>query len=137
MHTMGKRMAVAIAAGLALLGCVHLGSVEGNVETSAAYADERSGPIPMVSAMVGVKNVFIPSTVVVSEGSGRSLTIFNTTEIPHGFAIPALGVQTILQPGEETVVTLPLLEGGHIYDIGCQLHAPHRHAALVVVHAPR
>ena len=62
------------------------------------------------------------------------MSIFNTTEIPHGFTIPALGVETILQPGEETVVALPALEGGHIYDIGCHLHAPHRHATLVVVH---
>jgi hypothetical protein len=132
---MGIRKTAGIAVALALLGCVHLGSVESNVETSAAYTDDRSGPIPMVSTMVGVRNVFIPSTVVVSEGSGRSLTIFNTTDIPHGFTIPGLGVETILQPGEETVVALPALEGGHIYDIGCQLHAPHRHATLVVVHA--
>ena len=124
----------ALATGLAPAGCVSLGSVEGTVETSAAYTDDR-GPVQMVSAMVGVKNVFIPSTVVVREGSGRSLTIFNTTDIPHGFTIPALGVETILQAGEETVVALPALEGGHIYDIGCHLHAPHRHATLVVVHA--
>ena len=135
MRTMGKRSGAAVAAGLALLGCVHLGSVESNVETSAAYTDDRSGAIPMVSTMLGVRNVFIPSTVVVSEGSGRSLTIFNTTDIPHGFAIPGLGVEAILQPGEETVVPLPALEGGHIYDIGCHLHAPRRHATLVVVHA--
>jgi hypothetical protein len=126
--------AAALALAILLTGCVSLGSVESNVETSAAYSDDR-GPIQMVSTMVGVKNVFIPSTVVVSEGSGRSLSIFNTTDIPHGFTIPALGVAVILEAGQETQVALPPLEGGHIYDIGCHLHAPHRHATLMVVHA--
>jgi hypothetical protein len=129
------RLVTAAGLGLALGlgGCVSLGSVESNVETSAAYTDDR-GPIQMVSTMVGNKNVYIPSTVVVTEGAGRSLTIYNTTDIPHGFSIMGLGVETILQAGEETVVQLPELEGGHIYEIGCQLHAPHRHATLVVVH---
>ena len=30
---------------------------------------------------------------------------------------------------------LPLLEAGHIYDIGCHLHGAHRHATLVVLPA--
>jgi hypothetical protein len=125
----GRLAAAGLALALGLGGCASLGGGA----SGASYTDDR-GPIQMVSTMVGTKNVFIPSTVVVSEGAGRKLTIFNTTDIPHGFSIMGLGVETILQPGVETEVQLPELQGGHIYEIGCQLHAPHRHATLVVVH---
>ncbi len=68
-----------------------------------------------------------------TEGGGRSLTIFNTTDTPHGFQIPSLGVEAILLSGVETVVVLPPLEGGAVHGIRCQLHPPHRHATLVVM----
>jgi heme/copper-type cytochrome/quinol oxidase subunit 2 len=87
----------------------------------------------VISALVGGKNVFIPSTIVVSAGKPQSLSVFNTTDVPHGFAIKGLGIETVLQPGAETKIDLPVLEGKRIYAIGCQLHPPHRTATLVVV----
>ena len=88
--------------------------------------------IEMVSTNVGGKNVFIPSTVVLTPGEGRTLSLFNTTDIPHGFQIPALGVEEVLPSQEEYVVKLPPLEPG-VYAIGCHLHPPHRSATLVVL----
>jgi len=128
-----------IAAGVLLagsLGCFSLGAVEtGDIGAPAVgYADER-GSVQMVSAVVGGKNVFIPSTVVLTEGTGRTLSIFNTADTPHGFRIASLGVEAVLEPGKETTVALPPLEGGRIYEVDCQLHPPHRHATLMIVHA--
>ncbi len=91
------------------------------------------GEIQVISALVGGKNVFIPSTIVVSAGRPQTLSIFNTTDMPHGFAIKGLSIETVLIPGKETRVELPVLEGSAIYTIGCQLHPPHRTATLVVV----
>ena len=88
--------------------------------------------IEMVSTNVGGKNVFIPSTVVLTPGEGRTLSLFNTTDIPHGFQIPALGVETVLPSQEEFVVELPELKPG-VYAIGCHLHPPHRGGTLVVL----
>ena len=89
--------------------------------------------VQLISAVVGGKNIFIPSTVVVTAGAPQVLSVFNTTDKPHGFAIPGLDVQIVLPAGEEIQIDLPALEGGEIYRIGCHLHPPHRSASLVVV----
>ncbi len=87
----------------------------------------------MVTTKVGGKNVYIPSTIVVTAGAAHTLSIYNTTDGPHGFQIEGLGVTEVLLPGKETEVVLENLEGGNVYQIGCQLHPPHRTATLVVL----
>ena len=89
--------------------------------------------IQIVSANVGGKNVFIPSTIVVTGGKPVTLSIFNTTDVPHGFAIPGIKVEAVLPVQEELAVKLPALEGGHVYQVNCQLHPAHRTASLVVL----
>ena len=89
--------------------------------------------VQVISAEIGGKNVFIPSTIVVSAGRPQSLSVFNTTDKPHGFAIAGLSIETVLMPGEEVLIDLPPLTASEIYNIGCHLHPPHRHATLVVV----
>ncbi len=98
------------------------------------FTDDRIS-VPVVSGVIGNKNVFVPSTIVLTAGKGRRLSLYNTTEGPHGFQIAALGVEVVLMPREEQVIDLPPLEAHHIYDIGCHLHAAHRHATLVVMPA--
>ncbi len=102
---------------------------------TGAFAEYQSdvSEVQVISALVGGKNVFIPSTIVVSAGRLQTLSVFNTTDNPHGFAIKGLSIETVLYPGEETRVELPVLKGSEIYTIGCQLHPPHRTATLVVV----
>ncbi len=90
----------------------------------------------MVTTKIGGKNVYIPSTVVIAAGATHTLSIYNTTDGPHGFKIEGLGVEVVLNPGEETNIVLNNLKGGNIYQIGCQLHPPHRTATLVVVKSP-
>ncbi len=106
----------------------------------AARADgfvSDADTIQIVSTLVGGKNVFIPSTIVVTAGKPVTLSIFNTTDVPHGFAIPGIGIQEILPVQQEHVVKLPALEGGKLHRIQCQLHAPHRGGTLVVLPAAR
>ncbi len=107
----------------------------GHASPADALAGYQSdvGEIQMISAVVGGKNVFIPSTIVVTSGRPQVLSVFNTTDKPHGFAIKGLSIETVLYAGEETRVELPVLKGSEIYTIGCQLHPPHRTATLVVV----
>lgn len=121
-------------AGLALSGCITADVRWGSrpFASHGAFADDRI-KVEVISAKVGGKNVFIPSTFVLVEGEGRVLSFFNTTDTPHGMSIPALGVAAILPPGEEYEVPLPALEGNHVYDVQCHLHPPHRGATLVVL----
>ena len=102
------------------------------VATGAHHEEGETPPIQVVSAVVGGKNVFIPSTIAVVEGKPQTLSIFNATDKPHGFAIPAAGVETVLPEQMEHVVALPPMEPG-IYRIHCQLHEAHRSATLVVL----
>jgi heme/copper-type cytochrome/quinol oxidase subunit 2 len=134
---MVRAFAAALLA-LGISGCVWFGSYESEQQSGAlqggGYDDDRS-VVQVTTTNVGGKNFFVPSTIVLTAGEGRKLSLFNTTDIPHGFAIPALGVEVIAQPGVETEIALPPLEGRHIHAINCHVHPPHRSATLVVLPA--
>ncbi len=115
-----------LAAGLpALAGHHEEGEHEGHAQGGA-------DPIEIVSTNVQGKNVYIPSTVIVEAGKPRTLSLFNTTDTPHGFTIEVAGIEEVLMPGKEQQVELPALKPG-LYKIGCHLHPPHRSAQLLVV----
>jgi heme/copper-type cytochrome/quinol oxidase subunit 2 len=116
------RLAAVLLAFTLSAGAAFAQGFESNVDT-----------IQIVSANVGGKNVFIPSTIVVTGGKPVTLSIFNTTDVPHGFSIPALKIEAVLPVQEEFAVKLPALEGGHVYQVNCQLHPAHRTASLVVL----
>jgi len=90
-----------------------------------------------VTTELGGKNVFIPSTIVVTSGHPVKLSIFNTTDVPHGFAIPALNVAEVVPAKAEHEIELPALEDHQILQIKCHLHEKHRTATLVVLPAKR
>jgi hypothetical protein len=116
---------------LAGLGCgIHTTT---NLTRSDPGYHSDVATVQVISAIIGGKNVFIPSTIVVSAGRPQSLSIFNTTDAPHGFAIDGLEIERVLPAGEEVLVELPILESNAIYRINCQLHPPHRAATLLVV----
>ncbi len=124
---------VSVLATLAALsaGCAATMEMHENHHATGYTSDVST--VQMVSALVGGKNVYIPSTVVVTDGGPRTLSVFNTTEMPHGFAIAALGIEEVIPPGEEVLIELPPLEGGQVLRIHCHMHPPHRSATLVVL----
>jgi hypothetical protein len=122
---------LALLAALAAAGCAARMEMH-EMHHSKGYSSDVS-TVQVLSALVGGKNVFIPSTIVVTDGGPRSLSLFNATEMPHGFAIAALGIETVLPPGEEVVVSLPPLHGSQVLRVHCHLHPPHRAATLVVL----
>ena len=91
--------------------------------------------IQIVTTELGGKNVFIPSTIVVTSGHPVKLSIFNTTDVPHGFAIPALKVAEVIPAKAEHEIELPALEDHQLLQIKCHLHEKHRTATLVVLPA--
>ena len=117
---------------LLLAGCDHHWG-HGNAKGFASAGWD----VEIISAKIGGKNVFIPSTIAVADHNPVTLTIFNTTDTPHGFAIDELGIRAIIPSSEETRIELPKLEGHKIFKIYCHLHPPHRSATLVVFRGPR
>ena len=124
----GRRALLALAVSALLAGCIS----EQHDDGHHGFSDDRK-QVQVVTTNIGGKNVFIPSTIVLTAGAGRSLSVFNTTDQPHGFAIPGLGLEVVLLPGQEQTVALPTLEAHRIYAITCHLHPPHRGATLMVV----
>ena len=124
-----SRLAVTLG-GLALALAATAGHHEAGAPSSPHH--HPASVTQMISAVIGGKNVYVPSTVVVAAGQPHTLSVFNTTDKPHGFAIDALGILAVLPDGVEHEVKLPALEAG-IYKIHCQLHGAHRSATLLVV----
>jgi hypothetical protein len=133
--TIGRR-SLRLEAALAALAALSVGCAArmemNEMHHPVGYTSDVS-TVQVVSALVGGKNVFIPSTIVVTDGGPRSLSVFNTTEMPHGFAIAALGIEKVIAPGEEVLIELPPLQGGQVLRIHCHMHPPHRSATLVVL----
>ncbi len=111
-------------------GCIESGNID---DTTPTTFTSDSKTIQVVSVLVGGKNVFIPSTIVVIGGASQALSVFNTTDTPHGLRISGLGIEAVLPSREEVRIELPALEGGRVYQIHCHLHPPHRTAELVVL----
>ena len=101
-------------------------------EGASGQSQGETDVVEIVSTNVQGKNVFIPSTIVVEAGKPQVLSIFNTTDTPHGFSIDAAHVHAVLPAGKEHRVELPAMKPG-IYKVHCQLHPPHRSARLLVV----
>jgi heme/copper-type cytochrome/quinol oxidase subunit 2 len=124
--------AVSVGARSLSAACVAAISVGCAMTGGHGFVDERE-VVQVVSAMVGGKNVYIPSTLVVAANGPRRLSIYNATETIHGFAIRGLGIEVEMPPQQELEVELPPLEGHRIYEIYCHLHGAHRTGALVVL----
>ncbi len=101
-------------------------------DTVSAFASDVS-TTQIISTNIGGKNVYVPSTVVVTSGAPQTLSIYNTTEVPHGFRIEGLDIEAILPPQEELMLKLPPLEAGSVFRIHCHLHPAHRSGTLVVL----
>jgi len=101
-------------------------------EGGSPEADGKPRAVEIVTTNVQGKNVFIPSTIAVEAGKPQALSIFNTTDTPHGFSIDAAQIHAVVPVREEYRIELPALEPG-IYEVYCQLHPPHRSARLLVV----
>jgi heme/copper-type cytochrome/quinol oxidase subunit 2 len=129
--TMGDRMHIhrSARALVLLLGIAGFATAG---QAGSGYTSDQS-VIQVVSTNVQGKNVYIPSTIIVVAGKPHTLSLFNTTDVPHGFRISGLEIETVLPSKEEHELALPALEGGKIYEIHCQLHAAHRTATLVVL----
>ena len=122
------------AAGDAAESAEELSGEAASLITALGFVDDRE-VVQVLNTKIGTRVTFVPATIVVTTGSDRKLSIFNDTDMPHGFRIPGLAVEALLPPGEETLVALPPLIAPQIYGIECHLHVPHRHASLVVVPA--
>jgi len=123
------------AVALALFAALAIGSgCHGVAHGHHGFTSDQS-MIQIVTTQIGGKNVFIPSTIVVTSGHPVKLSIYNTTDVPHGFHIAALNISEVLPAQAEHEIDLPALEPHQVLQINCHLHPAHRTATLVVLPA--
>src|SRR5258705_13572530 len=87
------------------------GAHERRMAQHHGFSGDTSSPIQIVTTELGGKNAFIPSTIVVTSGHPVKLSIFNTTHVPHGFAIPALNIPEVPPAKAEHEIQHPPLQG--------------------------
>jgi plastocyanin len=83
------------------------------------------------SDLVAESNRYFPATLVAFQGDDLVLHVTNRGEIPHGFAIDALDIEEILEPGEARDLTVSSVDAG-VYRYYCHLHAGHIGGQLIV-----
>jgi plastocyanin len=102
---------------------------------SSARADERS--FTVVNVEYEGSKMFVPATLVVKKGDHVKIKVVNNIKSDpnqHGFAIPDYKIEKVVTRGEPQEVEFTADRGG-IFEIKCQLHAPHVGGQLVVLPA--
>ncbi len=88
----------------------------------------------VVNVLYEGSKMFVPSVLIAEKGETVQIKIIN--KIPgdppnHGFAIPAFGVEEVVNSGETKTVEFSADKAG-LFDVKCQLHPAHVHAQLLV-----
>lgn len=99
------RRATAAALALLLLG---------------ACASTRSFHGSLTQAKVGAAPGFVPAVLSVL-GTRGTLTVTNSLDKPHGFAIDELKIMKVVEAGKSLTIRLPKLKSVD-YEFYCQLH---------------
>lgn len=74
---------------------------------------------------------WLPSTIVVRQGTEVELTLVNKLDAPHGFAIDGLKIKEEV-PAKGSVTVHFTAKRSGTYPFYCQLHAPHIGGQILV-----
>src|SRR5678816_930963 len=85
------------AAGSAAESAEELSGEAASLLTALGFVDDRE-VVQVLTTKIGTRVTFVPATIIVTAGSGRKLSIFNDTDMPHGFKIPGLALEAMLPP---------------------------------------
>jgi len=100
-------------------------------QVSLTGADEVQ-KFTLINVIFDGTKVWLPSSLIVHEGTTVELTLINKLEEPHGFKIAEFGVETVVQPKATTSVTFTASKAG-LHDFVCHMHPPHVGGQILVV----
>ena len=85
----------------------------------------------LVNVLLEGTKIWLPSTIIVSEGDQVELTLDNKLTAPHGFKLPAFDIEVeVPSKRKHTVRFIANKAGAHAF--ACQLHAAHIGGQVVV-----
>lgn len=122
-------------AGILLLSLPLLLLIPGCRKKTPSY----SGPPDTVLSIVMKKWAIVPDRIVVPEGARVELVV-SSTDVEHGIAVPALGINEPIQPDKPAVVRF-LAETPGSYPMRCSILCGRGHDAMtgviVITPAPK
>ena len=96
---------------LAVLGILGLAT---GLVTYGAPAPARTAETAQVVKITASKFHFTPDHIVLAKGQPVTLQL-TSTDRTHGFMVRAFGIDTDIQPGKTTAITITAGEGRHLH----------------------
>ena len=93
---------------------------------------QDSKKFTMINVIFDGTKIWLPSSLIITEGDAVELTLINKLDEPHGFQIAAFGIEEVVQPKAQTTVRFTATKNGIIPFI-CQMHPPHIGGQILVV----
>ena len=93
---------------------------------------QDSKKFTMINVIFDGTKIWLPSSLIITEGDAVELTLINKLDEPHGFQIKAFGIEEVVQPKAQTTVRFTATKNGIIPFI-CQMHPPHIGGQILVV----
>ena len=101
------------------------------LNASAAAAAEPT-KFTLINVVLDGTKIWLPSSLMVSQGAEVALPLINKLDDPHGFQLAAFGVDVVVQPRAQMTVTFTAAQPGG-YPYLCHLHPPHLGGQILVV----
>ena len=101
------------------------------VQVGSVQAQD-SKKFTMINVIFDGTKIWLPSSLIITEGDAVELTLINKLDEPHGFQIAAFGIEEVVQPKAQTTVRFTATKNGIIPFI-CQMHPPHIGGQILVV----
>jgi plastocyanin len=86
----------------------------------------------LINVVLDGTKIWLPSSLMVSQGDEVELTLINKLEDPHGFKIEDFGIEEVVQPQAQIAVRFTASQPG-AYRYICQLHPPHLGGHILVL----
>jgi plastocyanin len=127
------RLVSAIAGNLVLAASLAGVATLAQAEETKVAAKAPVESVTFTNKMVDGKKTWTPGEGKVKAGDAVELTLVNTLPEPHGFSIPGMTDEIVVNANETKIVTVAAgkVKAGS-YDIKCQLHPAHVGAKLTV-----
>lgn len=85
----------------------------------------------LVNVLLDGTKIWLPSTIIVSEGDQVELTLDNKLTAPHGFKLVAFGIEVEVPSKKKKTIRFTANTAG-VHTFACQLHAAHIGGQVVV-----
>jgi len=86
----------------------------------------------VINVVLDGTKIWLPSSLMVTQGEDVELTLVNKLDDPHGFKLEAFGIEEVVQPKAQITVQFTASQpGAHRYI--CHLHPPHLGGQILVL----